>query len=81
MIYPIQIRAARSLLGLGQEELAMRSRVGVVTIKRLEAAGTEIRGSAQTIARIQRALEAAGIIFIDQDGSTGPGVRLKKPLP
>ena len=59
----------------------MRSRVGVVTIKRLEAAGTEIRGSAQTIARIQRALEAAGIIFIDQDGSNGPGVRLKKPLP
>jgi transcriptional regulator with XRE-family HTH domain len=66
---------------MGQEELAQRSGLGIVTIKRLEAAGTEIRGSAQTMARIQRALEAKGIIFIDQDGSNGPGVRLKKPLP
>jgi transcriptional regulator with XRE-family HTH domain len=80
LIYPIQIRAARSLLGLGQEELAERSGLGVVTIKRLEAAGTEIRGSAQTMARLQRALEAAGIIFIDQNGSHGPGVMLKSPL-
>jgi hypothetical protein len=33
------------------------------------------------MARIQRALEAAGIVFIDQDEKNGPGVRLKKPLP
>jgi hypothetical protein len=26
-------------------------------------------------------LEAAGIIFIDQDGSGGPGVRLRDHLP
>ena len=42
MIYPIQIRAARSLLGLSQDELARRANLSVVTIKRLEAAGTEI---------------------------------------
>jgi hypothetical protein len=53
----------------------------VVTIKRLEAAGTEIRGSAQTLSRIQKALEAAGISFINQDEEGGPGVRLRKPLP
>ncbi len=81
MIYPIQIRAARGLLGLSQEELARQASIGVVTVKRLEAAGTEIRGSAQTMARIQQALERAGIIFIDQDGHTGPGVRLRQPLP
>ena len=81
MIYPIQIRAARGLLGLSQEELARLASIGVVTVKRLEAAGTEIRGSAQTMARIQQALERAGIIFIDQDGHTGPGVRLRQPLP
>ena len=57
VIYPIQIRAARSLLGLSQDELARRANLSVVTIKRLEAAGTEIRGSAQTTARIQKALE------------------------
>jgi hypothetical protein len=37
-------------------------------------------GTAQTMARIQRALEAAGINFIDEDGAQGPGLRLKKPL-
>ena len=81
MIFPIQVRAARGLLGLSQDDLARKASIGVVTLKRLEAAGTEIRGSAQTIARIQQALEKAGIVFIDQDGHTGPGVRLRQPLP
>ena len=81
MIYPVQVRAARSLLGISQDELARLAAIGVVTLKRLEAAGTEIRGSAQTIARIQQALERAGIIFIDQNDEAGPGVRLRHPLP
>jgi len=81
MIYPIQVRAARVLLGLSQQELAERSGVGLATLKRIEAARSELTGTAQTMARIQRALEAAGIIFIDQDGSNGPGVRLRQPLP
>ena len=34
----------------------------------------------QTIERIQRALEVAGIVFIEQDGRSGPGVRLRKPI-
>jgi transcriptional regulator with XRE-family HTH domain len=80
MIYPVQIRAARGLLGLSQGDLAQRASIGVVTVKRIEAAGTEIRGTAQTMARIQRALESAGIIFIDQDETNGPGVRLRTPL-
>ncbi len=81
VIYPIQIKAARNLLGLSQEELARRADLSVVTVKRLEAAGTEIRGSAQTTARIQKALEACGIIFIEQDREHGPGVRLRKRVP
>jgi len=81
MIYPVQVRAARSLLGMGQEELARLASMSVVTVKRLEAAGTEMRGSAKTMSRIQRALESAGIIFIDQDDTNGPGVRLKRPIP
>jgi hypothetical protein len=28
---------------------------------------------------IRRALEASGIIFIDENGGAGPGVRLRKP--
>jgi transcriptional regulator with XRE-family HTH domain len=80
MIFPVQIRAARNLLGLSQEDLAKRASIAVVTLKRLEAARTEIRGSAQTMARIQQALESAGIIFIDQDAQAGPGVRLRRPI-
>jgi transcriptional regulator with XRE-family HTH domain len=81
MIYPVQIRAARSLLGMGQDELAALASISVITLKRLEAAGIQIRGSAQTLSRLQRALEAAGIVFIDQNGAQGPGVRLRDPLP
>ena len=81
MIFPIQISASRVLLGLGQQDLAKMASVGVGTVKRIEAARIELAGTAQTIARIQRALEAAGIVFIEQDGTHGPGVRLRKPLP
>jgi hypothetical protein len=28
---------------------------------------------------IRRALEAAGVVFIDEDAGLGPGVRLRKP--
>jgi transcriptional regulator with XRE-family HTH domain len=81
MILPIQIRAARALLNLSQQELARRASIGVGTIKRIEAAREALTGTAQTLSRIQKALEAAGITFIDQDEQRGPGVRLRKPLP
>lgn len=80
MIIPIQIRAARALLSIGQQELATLAGVGLGTVKRIEAAGEELVGTAQTLGRIQRALELEGIEFIDQDQSKGPGVRLRKPL-
>ncbi len=81
MIRPVQIQAARSLLRISQTELAKRASIGLATLQRLEAAGSEVRGSARTIWKIQKVLEAAGIIFIDQDEERGPGVRLRKPLP
>ena len=74
-----QIRAARALTGLGQQELADRACVGVATIRRIEAAADEITGSARSMARIEHALAAAGVIFIDQDETAGPGVRLRRP--
>ena len=81
MINPRQIRAARALVGLGQRELALVAGIGIATLRRIEASSEAITGTAQTVGRIQRALEAAGIAFIDQDENQGPGVRLKKPLP
>jgi transcriptional regulator with XRE-family HTH domain len=80
MIFPIQISAARVLLGISQQELASAASVALGTVKRIEAAREELTGNVQTIGRIQRALEAAGIMFIEQDGGNGPGVRLRKPI-
>jgi predicted transcriptional regulator len=70
-----QIKAARALLGWSQDELAKRSGVSQPTIARLEAAGGELGGRAETGEKIRRALEKAGIEFTN--GGT-PGVRLKK---
>jgi len=77
VIGSIQIKAARALLGLGQVELAELANVGINTVKRLELS-EEISGSARTIWKIQTALEAAGVEFIPEDDTKGPGVRLKK---
>jgi len=35
-------------------------------------------GYAENVWKIQRALEEAGIIFIDKDGAAGVGVRLRE---
>lgn len=80
MIGARQIKAARALAGLSQRDVASRAGIGIATIRRIEAAIDEVVGSAQTLSRIQKALEASGIIFIDQDEERGPGVRLRKPL-
>lgn len=81
MIYPLQIRAARALLDMSQLELAERASVGIATIKRIEAAGVTLVGNARTVARIQAALEVAGVEFIDATGDRGPGVRLREASP
>jgi transcriptional regulator with XRE-family HTH domain len=77
MIFSAEIRAARALLGWSQTELAKAALVGVATVRRLEGARTEIRGSTETLWKIQTALETAGVEFIPADDMKGPGVRLK----
>ena len=72
-----QAKAARALLAWSQEDLAQASGVSIPTVKRLEADDGPIGGRADTGAKLQAALEAAGVIFIEQNGE-GPGVRLKK---
>lgn len=75
MITAEQCRAARGLLGWSQGLLAERARVGIVTVRQLEA---EIHRPRQaTLDVIRRALEIAGVDFIDENGG-GPGVRLRK---
>lgn len=65
----MQCRMARAALNWSAKELSKKARVGVATVARFE------RGDASTIpstlAAIQRALEEAGIEFIER------GVRLR----
>jgi transcriptional regulator with XRE-family HTH domain len=76
MVTPPQCRAARGLLDWSQQELAEKARIGVVTVRQLEAGRHEPRHA--TLDVVRRCLEAAGVEFIDENGG-GPGVRLKKP--
>jgi hypothetical protein len=57
--------------------LAEASSVSLPTIKRLEAKPGILVAHAPTRAALVRALECAGIEFIDENGG-GAGVRLKK---
>jgi transcriptional regulator with XRE-family HTH domain len=78
MISAAQVRAARALLNINQEELAKIASVHVATIRRLETA-TGVRGAADTLWKLQQALESKGIVFIPEESGRGPGVRLRQP--
>jgi transcriptional regulator with XRE-family HTH domain len=72
-----QIRAARALLRWRAQDLARASAVGVATIRRAELAEIETSMTTPNDMAVRRALEAAGVEFIDENGG-GPGVRLRK---
>ena len=65
------------MLGWAQDDMALAAGVSLPTVKRLEAAGGMLGGRIVTAGLLVEALEAAGIIFIDENGE-GPGVRLRK---
>jgi transcriptional regulator with XRE-family HTH domain len=71
-----QLKAARALARLDQQELSNRSGVSVPTIKRMEAGDGPIRGNYENVAAVVGVLEAAGIEFIPENGG-GPGARLR----
>jgi predicted transcriptional regulator len=71
-----QLRAARGLLGWSQSDLAARAELSLPTVKRVET-GTGPRVSEIARTKLQRTLESAGVVFIDENGG-GPGVRLRK---
>ena len=75
MITSAQCRAARGLLDWTQQRLADEARVGVVTVRQVEAGETAPRRA--TLEVIQRAFELAGVELINEN-SGGPGVRLRK---
>jgi transcriptional regulator with XRE-family HTH domain len=77
MVTGSQIRAARAILRWSGEMLAEQAGVGIQTVKRLESVDGVPPGRAATVSDVQRALEAAGIEFIEENGG-GAGVRLRE---
>ena len=73
-----QMRAARALLRWSALDLATASKVGVATIRRVEVVNGEIPVTLANEAALRRALEAAGVEFIEDNGG-GEGVRFRKP--
>jgi len=80
MLTAAQIRAARALLGWSQPALAKESGVSLPTIVRMESQLGPGRSSAANVDAVRRALEKAGVLFLEADdaNSVGPGVRLRQ---
>ena len=72
--FPVQCRMARAALGWGVRDLAAAAKVSIDTVVRFER-GDDLMD--RTVEAIQRALEAGGIEFIDENGG-GAGVRVRK---
>jgi len=73
-----QIRAARALLRWSAADLAREASLGANTIRRAEIADGPTALTAANDLAIRRALEAAGVEFIEENGG-GAGVRLRTP--
>src|SRR5437870_6923595 len=72
MIDSDQIRDARTLFHLEQQDLAKQARIPIATVRRAQATSRSARVSPRAIALAQHALEAAGAEFTDN------GVRRRK---
>jgi transcriptional regulator with XRE-family HTH domain len=70
MITGRQVRAARALLNWTQETLAQQALVALTALKRVESERT-LATHESTRDQIRRALEAAGILFIQSDRGSG----------
>jgi len=72
---PLQLKLARTALGLTVRQAAELAQVSHETIVGIEGARASVKE--KTIEKVRAALEKAGVEFIDEDGG-GPGVRLRK---
>jgi transcriptional regulator with XRE-family HTH domain len=77
MLSSAQIRAARALIRWSAEELAKHASLSVATVRRAELMADVTAMTVSNDLAVRRALEEAGVEFIDENGG-GPGVRLRK---
>ena len=73
MLNRVQVKMARAALGWSVRELAVKAEIAANTVSRYEN-GADAYGD--TLLKMQRVFEDAGIEFIDENGG-GPGVRLR----
>ena len=74
MITADQCRAARALLRWTQKELAVRSGIGALAIRKFETGKTSPHHA--TLKLLRDTFEAAGIEFLSRDGQ-GVGVQFR----
>ncbi len=74
-VYGSHIRAARALLGWSQQELALKAKVALGTVKRIEGFDGPAGARTDTIRKVVFVLEKSGIEFLNDDR---PGVRVKQ---
>ena len=72
MITPAQCRAARALLKWSQKDLADKSSISEASVRNFETGKTAPHKG--TVVLLRQTLEAAGVVFIDDNGG---GVKLK----
>jgi DNA-binding XRE family transcriptional regulator len=79
MITASQIRAGRALVDWTGARLAEAAGLALQTIRRMESQIGPGRSSAANVEAVRRALEEAGVVFLDADeaNGVGPGVRIK----
>jgi ribosome-binding protein aMBF1 (putative translation factor) len=77
MLTSAQIRAARALLRWSADDLAKETALGVTTIRRAELTEEVTSMTTANDLAVRRALETAGVEFIDENGG-GAGVRLRR---
>lgn len=76
---PAYLRTARALLNWSAEALAQKADVGVVTVRRAETVkGFIEKMQPETAEKIVRALEKAGVCFLEKGRDGGAGVRLRR---
>jgi predicted transcriptional regulator len=69
-----QLKAARALVGWEQTDLAKKSGVAISTVRRMEGFEGEVGARTSTLSLVQKALERAGIEFLNDER---PGVRMR----
>lgn len=79
MLTAEQIKAARALVGWSQPQLATAAGLSMPTIRRMEGPLGPGRSTAANVDAVRRALEGAGVVFMEAGELKpgGPGVRLE----